>query len=70
MLLRCIIYSALEGDHKSTKIGLAMGVIIGGDDAKNGKNNHLLVVMCVRLLQKIGMLNFRNLPITSAQILM
>ena len=47
-----------------------MGVKIGGDAAKNDKNNHLLLVMCVRLLQKIGLLNLRNLPITSAQILM
>ena len=45
----------LGGDRKSTKIGLAMGVAIGGDDAKSGKNTHLLVVMHMRLLQKIGL---------------
>ena len=56
----CIIYSVLGGDGKSTKIGLAMGVTIGGDDAKSGKNTHLLVVIHVRLLQKIGLTDLTN----------
>ena len=37
-----------------------MGVIIGGDSAKSGKNTHLLVVMRVRLSQKIGLLDLMN----------
>ena len=37
-----------------------MGVTIGGDTAKSGKNAHLLVVMQVRLLQKIGPLDLTN----------
>ena len=53
-LLRCLIYLVLEGGHKYTKIGLAMGVTIGGDAAKSGENTHLLVIMGVRLSQKIG----------------
>ena len=32
-----------------------MGVTIGDDAAKIGKNNHLLAIMRVRLLQKIGL---------------
>ena len=46
--------------HKSTKIGPAMGVTIGGGAAKIGKNTHLLVVIHVRLSQKIGPLNMTN----------
>ena len=37
-----------------------MGVTIGGDAAKSGKNTHLLVIMRVRLLQKIGLLDLTN----------
>ena len=37
-----------------------MGVTIGGDASKSGKNAHLLVVMCVRLSHKIGLLNLTN----------
>ena len=37
-----------------------MGVSIGSDDAKNGKNTYLLVVMRVRLSQKIGLLDLMN----------
>ena len=48
-----------EGDRKSTKKGLEMGVTIGVDDAKVEKT-HLLVAMCIRLLQKIGLLNLKN----------
>ena len=59
-LLKCIIYSLLEGGRKYTKIGLAMGVTIGGDAHKSGKNTHLLVVMRVRLSQKIGLLDLTN----------
>ena len=32
----------LEGEHKYTKNGLAMGVTIGGDASKSGKNAHFL----------------------------
>ena len=64
----CLIYSVLEGDHKSTKTGLAMGVKIGGDTAKSNKNTHLLVIMRVRLSQKIGLLDLKNIPTTSSQM--
>ena len=37
-----------------------MGVKIGGDDAKSGKNTNLLVIMYVRLSQKISLHNFPN----------
>ena len=37
-----------------------MGVIIGGDSAKSGKQNHLSVVICVRILQNIGLLDLAN----------
>ena len=50
----------LEGGQKSTKIGLAMGVKIGGDATKSGKNTNLLVIKCVRLYQKIGLLDLAN----------
>ena len=43
----------LEGGRKSTKNGLKMGVKNGGDAEKSGKKNPLLVIMCVRLSQKI-----------------
>ena len=50
----------LEGDRKSTKILLAMGVTIGGDDDKSGKNTHVLVVMRVRLSHNISLINLTN----------
>ena len=50
----------LEVERKSTKIGLAKGVTIGGNAAKSGKNTHLLVVMCVRLPQNIGLPDLTN----------
>ena len=56
-----ITYSVLEGDLKSTRLGLAMGVTIWGDDAKSGKNTHLLVVMHVSLLYKSGLIDLTNL---------
>ena len=56
----CLIYLVLEGGRKSTQIGLAFGVTIGGDAAKSGKNTHLLAIMCVRLSQKIGLLDLTN----------
>ena len=37
-----------------------MGVTIGGDAEKNGNIINLLVMMRVRLLQKIGLLDFTN----------
>ena len=42
------------------QIGLAIGVKIGGDAAEIGKNTHLLVIMRVRLLQKIGLFDLIN----------
>ena len=59
-LLKCLIYSVLEWERKSTKNGLAMGVRIGGGAAKSGKNTNLLVVMRVRLSQNIGLLDLTN----------
>ena len=50
-LLKCLIYSVLEGEHKSTKNRLSTGVTIEGDAAKNVRNTNLLVVMRVRLSQ-------------------
>ena len=38
-----------------------MGLTIRSDAAKNGKNTNLLVVMRVRLSQKIGLINLSNL---------
>ena len=37
-----------------------MGVTIGGDVAKTDKNTHLSVMTCVRLSQKIGLLDLMN----------
>ena len=37
-----------------------MGVTIRGDAAKIGKNTNLLVIVCVRLLQKIGTFDLKN----------
>ena len=37
-----------------------MGVKIGGDTTKSGKNTHFLVIICFRLPQKIGLLNLKN----------
>ena len=56
----CLIYSVLKGGHKSTKVGLTMGVTIGSDDSKSVKNTHLLVAMHVRISQKIGLLDPTN----------
>ena len=56
----CLLYLMLEGGRKSTKIGLAMGMKIGGDTTKIGNNTHLLVTMRVRLSQKIGLLDLTN----------
>ena len=56
----CLIYLVLEGGYNYTKIGLAMGVKIGDGAAKSGNNAYLLVIMCVRLLQKIGLLDLTN----------
>ena len=47
----------LEGGRKYIKNGLAMEVTIGGDAEKIVKNIHLLVIMRVRLLHKIGLPN-------------
>ena len=37
-----------------------MELTIGGDAAKIGKNNHLLVIIRVRLSQKIGLLDLKK----------
>ena len=50
----------LEGGQKSTNIGLEIGVAIGVDATKSGKNNNLLVIMRVRLLQKDGLCELTN----------
>ena len=47
----------LEGGRKPLKIGLEIGVTIGGDADKIGNNTHLLVVMRVMLWQKMGLLD-------------
>ena len=36
------------------------GVAIGGDAAKSSKNTYLVVIMRVRLSQKIGLLDLTN----------
>ena len=50
----------LEGGHKSTKNELAMGVTIRGDAEKSGRNTPLIVIMRMRLKQKIGLLDLTN----------
>ena len=42
------------------KIGVAMGVKIEGDAAKSGNKTNLLVIMRVRLSQKIGLPDLTN----------
>ena len=59
-VLRCLIYLVLEEDRKFTKNVLAMGVTIWGGAAKSGNNTPLLVVMCTRLSQKIGLIDLTN----------
>ena len=46
--------------HESTKNGLAIGTTIGGDAEKSGKNTNLLVIMHVRISQKIGLIDLMN----------
>ena len=55
-LLRCLIHLMLGGGHKYTKIGLAMGVKIGFDVEKSGKNTDLFVIMCMGISWKISLL--------------
>ena len=45
---------------KICKKSTRMGVTIGGDPSKNGKNTHLLVILCVTLSHKIGLNNLMN----------
>ena len=59
-LLRCIIGSMLEWGTQIWKNGLATGVKIWGNAAKSGKDSHLLVIMCMRLSQKISLHNLTN----------
>ena len=42
-----------------------MGVTIGGDAVKSGKNTHLLVIMPAGILQKIGLTDLMNRNIFS-----
>ena len=37
-----------------------MGVTTGGDAAKSSKKTHLLVIMRVRLWNKVGLLDLKN----------
>ena len=37
-----------------------MGVTIGDDDEKSGRNTHLLVIMRMSISQKIGLLDLTN----------
>ena len=60
ILLRFIISLLLEASQKISKIGLEIGAIIGGADTKSGNNTHFLVIMCVKLTQKIGLHNLTN----------
>ena len=53
----CLIYLVLYRGHKSTKNGLAMGLTIGGDAEKIGRETPVLVIICVRISQKIGLLD-------------
>ena len=48
------------GPQIQKQIYYNMGVKIGGDAEKIGKNTHLLVIMGVRISQKIGLLELTN----------
>ena len=50
----------LEGTRKYTITGITIGVKIGDDDAKIGKNPNLLVIMCANQSQKVGLLDLTN----------
>ena len=50
----------LEGERKSKKNGLGMGVTLGVNASKSGKKTHLLVIIWVRLFQNIGLLDLMN----------
>ena len=51
VLLRCLISFGVRRGPQIFKIGLAMGVAIGGAAEKIGNNPNLLVIMWVRLSQ-------------------
>ena len=53
------IFGVVRGEIY-TKIGLAMGVTIGFDADKSGKNTHMLVVMRGKPSQKIGLIDLKN----------
>ena len=59
-VIRRQIYWVLEGGRKFATNILAMWVTIGGDVTKNGKNTHLLVIILIRLSQKIGLIDLKN----------
>ena len=56
----CLISFLLEGRFKIVKIGLAMRVKIVISTAKSGKKTNLLVIMRVKILQKIGLQYLTN----------
>ena len=56
----CLIYLVLEGSYKSKKNRPAVGVTIGCGAAKSGKNTNFLVIIRVRLSQKIALLDLMN----------
>ena len=56
----CLISLVFEGGSKHAKNVLALGVKIGSDATKSGKNTNLSVIMCVRLLNTIGLHNLTN----------
>ena len=50
----------LEGDRKSTKVRISMGVIIRDYADKGGNNTHLVVIMHLRLSQNISIPDLTN----------
>ena len=39
-----------------------MGVTIGGDSTKGVNNSHMLVIMRMRIPEKVGLLDLSNIP--------
>ena len=50
----------LEGDHRFSKIGIVMGVVIGGAADFFFHNTILFVIMRMKLYNKIGVHNLMN----------
>ena len=61
----CQIYLVFGRGPQIYKNGLAMGVTIGVDAGKSVKISHLLVIMRVKLSDKIGLIDLSNLPNTT-----